>query len=111
MPTAAESLLLDTYFHFHPLAIEDCMHILQRPKLDYYEDVQFFVLHALNERTLAAEEVDLFLSKNFLVSYHHQEKSEMDEILGFGAIGDSQPQGLVGRSNCGSLHRNGQAGR
>lgn len=41
MPTAAESLLLDTYFHFHPLAIEDCMHILQRPKLDYYEDVQF----------------------------------------------------------------------
>lgn len=41
MPTAEESLLLDTYFHFHPLAIEDCMHILQRPKLDYYEDVQF----------------------------------------------------------------------
>ncbi|AIQ15857.1 MULTISPECIES: magnesium/cobalt transporter CorA [unclassified Paenibacillus] len=79
MPTAEESLLLDTYFHFHPLAIEDCMHILQRPKLDYYEDVQFFVLHALNERTLEAEEVDLFLSKNFLVSYHHQEKSEMDE--------------------------------
>lgn len=64
MPTEEETLLLDTYFHFHPLAIEDCMHVLQRPKLDYYEDVQFFVLHALNERTLEAEEVDLFLSKN-----------------------------------------------
>ncbi|MBT2289092.1 magnesium/cobalt transporter CorA [Paenibacillus albidus] len=78
-PTAEETLLLDSYFHFHPLAIEDCMHILQRPKLDYYENVQFFVLHALNDRTLEAEEVDLFLSKNFLVSYHHQEKSEMNE--------------------------------
>ncbi|WP_410513448.1 magnesium/cobalt transporter CorA [Paenibacillus sp. BR2-3] len=78
-PTPAETLLLDQYFHFHPLAIEDCMHLLQRPKLDYYKDVQFFVLHALNEHTLEAEEVDLFLSKNFLVSYHHQEKSEMDE--------------------------------
>lgn len=78
-PTPEETLLLDTYFHFHPLAIEDCMHTLQRPKLDYYEDVQFFVLHALNELTLEAEEVDLFLSKSFLVSYHHQEKSEMEE--------------------------------
>ncbi|MFC3749509.1 magnesium/cobalt transporter CorA [Paenibacillus sp. GCM10012306] len=78
-PTAEETALLDSYFHFHPLAIEDCMHVLQRPKLDYYENVQFFVLHALNERTLEAEEVDLFLSKNFLVSYHHQEKTEMNE--------------------------------
>ncbi|OBZ07542.1 magnesium and cobalt transport protein CorA [Bacillus sp. FJAT-27264] len=78
-PTTEETSLLDTYFHFHPLAIEDCMHVLQRPKLDYYENAQFFVLHALNERTLEAEEVDLFLSKNFLVSYHHQEKTEMNE--------------------------------
>ncbi|WP_042200883.1 magnesium/cobalt transporter CorA [Paenibacillus camerounensis] len=78
-PTAEETRLLDSYFHFHPLAIEDCMHTLQRPKLDYYEDVQFFVLHALNEQTLEAEEIDLFLSPGFLVSYHHQQKPEMDE--------------------------------
>lgn len=79
MPTEEETLRLDTYFHFHPLAIEDCMHVLQRPKLDYYEDVQFFVLHSLNERTLEAEEIDLFLSPKFLVSYHHQDKPEMEE--------------------------------
>lgn len=78
-PTAQENLLLDTYFHFHPLAIEDCMHTLQRPKLDYYEDVQFFVLHALNETTLDAEEIDLFMSKRYLVTYHHQQKKEMEE--------------------------------
>ncbi|WP_151736712.1 magnesium/cobalt transporter CorA [Paenibacillus tengchongensis] len=78
-PTALETQQLDTYFHFHPLAIEDCMHVLQRPKLDYYDDVQFFVLHALNEETLQAEEVDLFLSKSFLVSYHHQHQPELDE--------------------------------
>lgn len=79
VPTEEETLALDTYFHFHPLAIEDCMHVLQRPKLDYYENVQFFVLHSLNERTLEAEEIDLFLSAKFLVSYHHQAKPEMDE--------------------------------
>lgn len=79
VPTEEETLLLDQYFHFHPLAIEDCMHLLQRPKMDYYEETQFFVLHALNEHTLDAEEVDIFLHKSFLVSYHHQEMSEMNE--------------------------------
>lgn len=78
-PTPEETELLDSFFHFHPLAIEDCMHVLQRPKLDYYEEIQFFVLHAINEMTLEAEEIDLFVGKTFLVSYHHDEKAEMDE--------------------------------
>ncbi|UUZ81810.1 magnesium/cobalt transporter CorA [Paenibacillus sp. P26] len=69
-PTEEEAMQLETHFHFHPLAIEDCFHLLQRPKLDYYEDVQFFVLHAINEMTLAAEEVDLFVGANFVVSFH-----------------------------------------
>ena len=78
-PTEEESQLLDTYFHFHPLAIEDCLHVLQRPKLDYYENLQFLVLHALHPVTLEAEEVDLFLGQNFLVSYHHGQLEEVDE--------------------------------
>ncbi|NGM83972.1 magnesium/cobalt transporter CorA [Paenibacillus sp. 7124] len=78
-PTPEETELLDTYFHFHPLAIEDCMHVLQRPKLDYYEEVQFLVLHALNESSLKAEEVDLFVGKSFLVSFHLQRQTELDE--------------------------------
>jgi magnesium transporter len=69
-PTEEESRLLDSYFHFHPLAIEDCMHVLQRPKLDYYENLQFLVLHALNPVTLGA---------NFLVSFHHGKLEEVDE--------------------------------
>ncbi|SEO39667.1 magnesium/cobalt transporter CorA [Paenibacillus sp. OV219] len=78
-PTAEESKLLDDYFHFHPLAIEDCMLYLQRPKMDHYEDVHFFVLHAIDERTLEATEVDLFIGKNFLVSYHLQTHHEIDQ--------------------------------
>lgn len=78
-PDEAEMRLLGSHFHFHPLAIEDCLHVLQRPKLDYYEDLQFFVLHALNGRTLEAEEVDLFLGQRFLVTFHHQPRKEMDE--------------------------------
>ncbi|AOZ93597.1 magnesium/cobalt transporter CorA [Paenibacillus crassostreae] len=78
-PTPDEAELLDTYFHFHPLAIEDCMVVLQRPKLDFYDELQFLVLHALNPDTLNVEEVDLFLDHNLLVSFHHKQLTEIDE--------------------------------
>jgi magnesium transporter len=78
-PTDEEALLLETSFQFHPLAIEDCFHLLQRPKVDHYEDVHFFVLHALNPVTLAAEEVDMFWGKHSIVTFHLFPSSEIDE--------------------------------
>ena len=45
VPTENEIEKLDTILHFHPLAIEDCILSLQRPKLDYYDDFSFFVTH------------------------------------------------------------------
>ncbi|MVP00540.1 magnesium/cobalt transporter CorA [Paenibacillus lutrae] len=77
-PTEEEALLLDRHFHFHPLAVEDCMHRLQRPKLDHYGDVHFFVLHSIHPSTLAAYEVDLFLAPKFLVSFHFTKLKEID---------------------------------
>ncbi|MGZ9583178.1 magnesium/cobalt transporter CorA [Paenibacillus marinisediminis] len=78
-PTEEEMKLLESHFHFHPLAIEDCLHVLQRPKLDHYEDVHFFVVHALNQKTLNAEEVDMFIGQNFIVSFHLKKSTEVDE--------------------------------
>ncbi|MDF2718399.1 MAG: metal transporter [Paenibacillus sp.] len=78
-PTEEEALALEKHFHFHPLAIEDCFHLLQRPKLDHYEDVHFFVLHALDQMNLSAQEVDLFVGRNYLVTFHHQELKELDD--------------------------------
>ncbi|WPP42176.1 magnesium/cobalt transporter CorA [Paenibacillus hunanensis] len=77
-PTAKEDELLSSFFHFHPLAIEDCMHLLQRPKMDYYGDTQFLVLHTVKRDTLNAEEVDLFVNDRLLVSYHSQQQREVD---------------------------------
>lgn len=78
-PTDEETKLLETHFHFHPLAIEDCLHLLQRPKLDHYEDHNFFVLHAINQKTLQAEEIDLFIGRNFVVSFHLLKSIEVDD--------------------------------
>ncbi|SFS82976.1 magnesium transporter [Paenibacillus sp. 453mf] len=78
-PTEQESQLLHKYFQFHPLAIEDCLHVLQRPKLDYYEDIQFMVLHAIRQEEEKPHEVDLFLGPKLLVSYHHEPLDELDQ--------------------------------
>lgn len=48
-PTDEEIRHLADTFRFHPLAIEDCIHRLQRPKLDYYDDYTFFVTHIVRE--------------------------------------------------------------
>jgi magnesium transporter len=78
-PTEEESLLLDSYFHFHPLAIEDCMFLLQRPKVDHYDDTHFFVIHSIHPDTLKAEEINLFLGPRGIVTYHTTTSQEIDE--------------------------------
>lgn len=80
-PNESESALLDTHFHFHHLAIEDCLHFLQRPKLDYYDNYNFFVLHELNNNGMTPHEIDLFVGTNFIVSYHNTHLVEIEEVL------------------------------
>ncbi|QHW31624.1 magnesium/cobalt transporter CorA [Paenibacillus rhizovicinus] len=77
-PSPEEAKLLDDYFHFHPLAIEDCLYYLQRPKMDHYDDVHFLVLHAISQETLEIQEVDLFIGPNYLVSYHQHPRREVE---------------------------------
>lgn len=79
-PKTEELKYLNSIFHFHPLSIEDCLHFLQRPKVDYYESYHFFVLHSINPHTLDADEVDIFLSSNYIVSFHHQYSPEIDLV-------------------------------
>ncbi|MFC4597526.1 magnesium/cobalt transporter CorA [Cohnella hongkongensis] len=78
-PRPEEIELLDSYFQFHPLAIEDCLHLLQRPKVDHYDETHFFVLHALHPETLKAEEVDVFLGPRGIVTFHLMPSQEIDE--------------------------------
>ncbi len=78
-PTEEEISLLDNYFHFHHLSIEDCVHSLNSPKLDYYEDYNYFVLNALHQDTLAPIEVSLFVGNNYIVSYHGDNLNELYE--------------------------------
>ncbi len=47
-PTAKESEILRSVFHFHELAFEDCIETdIEEAKLDDYEDYLFIVLHSV----------------------------------------------------------------
>jgi magnesium transporter len=59
-------------FYFHPLDIEDCRSINQRPKIDIYDDYYFLILHFPNfDRTnkfLSTKEVKIFWGADFVIT-------------------------------------------
>src|SRR6476620_9216568 len=82
-PTPEETkYLLEDVFHFHPLSIEDCVSVSPSPKVEEYvpkdEDrfspYLFMVIHAVDysrtDGVFATSELNFFLGKNFLVTFH-----------------------------------------
>jgi magnesium transporter len=72
-------------YHFHHLAIEDCLSAIQRPKIDIYPDHIFMVFHLprylkTTYRTVASE-IDVFLGKNYLVTIHQDAVKPIDELF------------------------------
>jgi magnesium transporter len=74
--------ILEGIFHFHPLSIEDCIGISSAPKVEEYQPKDgdlfspylFMVIHAVDysrkDGVFATSELNFFLGKNFLVTYH-----------------------------------------
>jgi magnesium transporter len=68
---------LSDIFHFHKLAIDECMHRVQRPKLEYYDNYTFFALQSRKMTSFKQEDITLFMSDKYIVSFHK------DELLQF----------------------------
>lgn len=79
-PEESDILLLSDYFHFHHLAIEDCLHLYERPKVDFYDKYNFFVLNALNLPNLTSVDLNLFVGKNYVVSFHKTDLIELSNL-------------------------------
>jgi len=82
-PTQEETkYVLSDVFHFHPLSIEDCVAVSPSPKIEEYTPKEgdrfshylFMVIHAVDysrkDGVFATSELNFFLGKNFLVTYH-----------------------------------------
>ncbi|OLN21769.1 magnesium and cobalt transport protein CorA [Domibacillus antri] len=79
-PTEEETHILHDFFAFHPLAIEDCLQFIQRPKLDYYDDHNFMIIQAINQKSLSPEEIDIFWCSNYIVTFHRKPSVEVDTV-------------------------------
>ena len=82
-PTPEETkYVLEEVFHFHPLSIEDCVTVSPSPKVEEYAPKEedkftpylFMVIHAVDysrkDGLFATSELNFFLGKNYLVTYH-----------------------------------------
>jgi len=73
-PTVQEATVLEDPFHFHPLAIEDCLSEIHHPKVDDYDDYLYLIVHGIRfdapTDQFVTRELDVFLGRNYLVTHH-----------------------------------------
>jgi magnesium transporter len=82
-PTPHELTLLRERFDLHPVAIESCLHVDQRAKLEEYQDQLFVVLHRLVVPSKDPDEVErlelhAFLGNGYLITIHDAGLSELE---------------------------------
>ena len=84
-PDEAQMAVLAQRFGLHPLAVEDCLHLDQRPKLDEYGEYLFVVIHAFecpDEAVTRARALELhaFLGAGWLITVHQDRIGSLDTI-------------------------------
>ena len=71
--THLENWLCD-HFQFHHLAVEDALRETHIPKVDDWGDYLYIVFHVARivpeTEVLELQELDIFLGKNYLITYH-----------------------------------------
>jgi magnesium transporter len=97
--------LLDT-FGFHPLDIEDCRSVNQRPKIDEYDDYYFLILHFpyfdKANRFVRVKEVKIFWGKDYIVTIgrsHWVVKNLFKDMQGQQGKGEGELAELVASSD------------
>jgi magnesium transporter len=86
-PPAGELERLADVFGLHPLAVEDAIHAHQRPKLERYDDVQFFVLKTVGYvgrpngvEAVETGEIMIFCGADFVVTVRHGTHGELGPV-------------------------------
>ena len=105
-PSDEDIGMLDDVFGFHPLAIEDTIGRVQRPKIESYNHVGdvcaqgyfYMVVHgpdlATFRENLRTKELDMFVSARYLVTIHEEEMMSVRTVLN---RAEADPRGVLGR--------------
>lgn len=91
--------VLSHVFQFHPLAVDDTINEVHLPKVDDWGDYLYLVLRALEyeegKHRPNLPELDIFVGRNYLVTFHHDDLSAVDRVWGAFAKDDRLQQGNV----------------
>ncbi len=86
-PQGEERAALTDLFHFHPLAVEDALHAVQRPKVEEYDDSFFLVAYEVDydkmrpdDDQLVTFQISVFVSARLVVTVHDQASSAIQEM-------------------------------
>lgn len=84
-PTQAELDLLRERFDLHPVAIDSCLRVDQRPKIEEYRQQLFIVLHKLVVPSVEGDSLDTlelhaFLGDNYLITIQDGELLEVAAV-------------------------------
>jgi len=75
---------IGAHFGFHPLVLEDIVHIGQRPKLEEYDDYLYVVLYQLewqgDDAMVTEEQVSLIIGKNYLFSFQERPGDDFETV-------------------------------
>jgi len=92
-PTSAELELLRERFDLHPVAIDSCLRIDTRPKIEEYREQLFIVLHKLvvpegDDAPLTSLELHAFLGDGYLLTI---QDGQLPEVAGVSERLTSEP--------------------
>ncbi len=82
-PDQADLDRLASAFELHPLALEDCLHFPQRPKIESYGRSLFLVWAvpaALEADHLVARELEIFLGHDWILTVHREPLHAVERV-------------------------------
>jgi len=83
-PNDADTRILSEVFHFHPLTIEDSVQTRNHPKVEQFPNYLFLIVHGVkgetNSSNFVTRELDGYLGKNFVVTFHHENFFSIDAV-------------------------------
>lgn len=108
-PGVAEMQFLKERYAFHQFCLDDCLSVIQLPKLDEFDDYLFLVLHfpRFNKETriTLSSEVDIFVGSNYVVTVHNGELRPLVKLFEDCQASEGMRQELMSRSSGYLLYR------
>ncbi|OGY89312.1 MAG: hypothetical protein A3B30_03805 [Candidatus Komeilibacteria bacterium RIFCSPLOWO2_01_FULL_52_15] len=84
-PTEDDIQFLRDNFQFHPLDLQDCINIAQRPKIESYDAYVFLILlfpyYVRHEKEIRPAEIDFFIGPDYLITVSDGKHPVLDQFF------------------------------